>query len=37
MTVVMAGGKLLVSQFKPDQVITVCDCPYFGRSLCSST
>jgi hypothetical protein len=29
MTVVTAGGKLLVSQFKPDQVITICDCPYF--------
>jgi hypothetical protein len=30
MTVVTAGGKLLVSQFKPDQVITICDCPYFA-------
>jgi hypothetical protein len=27
---VTAGGKLLVSQFKPDQVITICDCPYFA-------
>jgi hypothetical protein len=30
MTVVTAGGKLLVTQFKPDQVITICDCPYFA-------
>jgi hypothetical protein len=30
MTVVMAGGKLLVSQFKPDQVIMICDYPYFA-------
>jgi hypothetical protein len=29
MTVVTAGGKLLVSQFKPDQVIMICDYPYF--------
>jgi hypothetical protein len=31
MTVVTVGGKLLVSQFKPDQVITICDCPYFAN------
>jgi hypothetical protein len=30
MTVVTVGGKLLVSQFKPDQVITIWDCPYFA-------
>jgi hypothetical protein len=30
MTVVTAGGKLLVSQFKLDQVITICDYPYFA-------
>jgi hypothetical protein len=30
MTVVMTGGKLLVTQFKPDQIITICDCPYFA-------
>jgi hypothetical protein len=30
MTVVTAGGKLLVSQFKPDQVITIYDYPYFA-------
>jgi hypothetical protein len=30
MTVVMAGGKLLVSQCIPDQVITICGCPYFA-------
>jgi hypothetical protein len=30
MTVVTAGGKLLVSQFKPDQVITICDYSYFA-------
>jgi hypothetical protein len=29
MMVVTARGKLLVSQFKPNQVITICDCPYF--------
>jgi hypothetical protein len=27
--VLTAGGKLLVTQFKPDQVITICDYPYF--------
>jgi hypothetical protein len=27
---VTAGGKLLVTHFKPDQVITICDCPYFA-------
>jgi hypothetical protein len=30
LTVVTAGGKLLVTQFKPDQVITIYDCPYFA-------
>jgi hypothetical protein len=30
MTVVTAGGKLLVTHLKPDQVITICDCPYFA-------
>jgi hypothetical protein len=30
MTVVTAGAKLLVAQSKPDQVITISDCPYFA-------
>jgi hypothetical protein len=30
MTVVTAGGKLLVSQCIPDQVITICGCPYYA-------
>jgi hypothetical protein len=31
MTVVTARGKLLVTQFKPDRVITIGDCPYFAN------
>jgi hypothetical protein len=27
--VVMDGGKLLVTHLKPDQISTICDCPYY--------
>jgi hypothetical protein len=30
MTVLTTKGKLLVTQFKPDQIITIYDCPYFA-------